>query len=581
MKRVGRILLVLLVLVTAIVLLYPTFRWYFLTSEEDKTLSQSSAEEIRETAQSKAAFDSKALKKMAKDNGDAPVPSEYKYLEKSAEESLFKRGKDKPKKWTISSLLLSFPSENEFFSAIEKHYRENIQSLKKLSSRVLNLGLDLRGGMSILLEADVETYNENHETPLSSQDIPSLISEDIEILQNRFDQFGVSEPDIRTQGNDQILIELPGESDPDRVNSFLRSSGALSFHLVDDTLTARVNEEYKKSPSSFFDDRGKIIKPEYIGEGRILLGQYQEDEYGLESMENLVVLYEEVALDGNHVQSAVVQSASQTNATPSIAFTLDLEGGNIFYAFTSSHTGEDLALVLNDKVKSVARINGAIRDNVQLTGSFTKEEANSLKVVLKSQLLPLELKIISQSSVGATLGDESVKTALKALFVGVLLVLIFMFIYYGLSGLVADFALLLNLIMMLSLLSAMSFTLTLASIAGIVLTLGMAIDANVIIYERMKEEKRLGKSGYDIVKTGFKRAFWTIMDSNVTTIIAGGVLIALGSSAIKGFAVTLVVGIVCSLFTSLFVSHLVFDLFITEDNKKEVNLSLFKKGERK
>lgn len=580
MKKIGRILLVLLVLATAIVLLYPTIKWYFFTSEEDKLLSQSSGEEIREYAQSKASLDSKALLSLFKENKDAPIPSEYTYLKKSAENSLFKRGKDKPKKWNVGTLLSSFSSENEFFSVLEKHYRENVQSLKKLSGRILNLGLDLRGGMSILLEADEETYNNNHESPLSGGEVPSLLAEDVEILQNRFDEFGVSEPDIRLQGNDQILIELPGESDPERVNSFLRSSGALSFHLVDEVLTSRVNSEYKNSPSSFFDSKGKIITPEYIPDNEMLLGHYEDDEYGLESMKSLVVLYKDVALDGSHVQSAVVQSASSTNATPSIAFTLDVEGGNIFYAFTSSHVGDSLALVLNDKVKSVASINGAIRDNVQLTGSFTKEEANNIKVVLKSQNLPLELKIINQSSVGATLGDESVKIALKALFVGVLLVLIFMGLYYGVSGLVADFALLLNLVIMLSLLSAMSFTLTLASIAGIVLTLGMAIDANVIIYERMKEEKRMGKAGYEIVLSGFKRAFWTIMDSNITTIIAGGVLIALGSSAIKGFAVTLVVGIVCSLFTSLFVSHLIFDLFVSEDNNRGVNLALFNRRKK-
>ena len=182
------------------------------------------------------------------------------------------------------------------------------------------------------------------------------------------------------------------------------------------------------------------------------------------------------------------------------------------------------------------------------------------------------MKVVSQSAIGATLGDDSVALALKALLFGVLLVVVFMVAYYGLSGLVADLALLMNLFLMISLLSALNFTLTLASIAGIVLTLGMAIDANVIIYERMKEEKAKGEAGFMVVKSGFSRAFWTIMDSNVTTIIAAAVLIVLGSSSVKGFAVTLAVGIGCSLFTALLLSHLIFDLFISEENGRQVHI---------
>ena len=197
----------------------------------------------------------------------------------------------------------------------------------------------------------------------------------------------------------------------------------------------------------------------------------------------------------------------------------------------------------------------------------------SLSIVLKTASLPIDLAVVSQQAVGATLGDDSVSVALKAIIIGISLVIIFMIAYYGLSGIVADIALLLNLFMMISVLSALHFTLTLASIAGLVLTLGMAIDANVIIYERMKEELREGKDDYVVVKQGFDRAFWTIMDSNVTTIIAAIVLSIFGSSSVKGFANTLAIGIACSLFTALFVSHLVFDFFITEENGRRIRLS--------
>ena len=575
MKKTGRILLVLLVVVVASFLLYPTVKWYMFTPQAIKELAAGSNLQIREYSRGQASRDVRVLKDKAKTTPDGEVDKEYKYLEKKAKEILKESGKSVPSKWTWFSLLSAFPDEASFFRAVEESYRVEIMNAKNLSGRVLNLGLDLRGGMSVLLDADTTLFEEKNGRAPTEEELTALLLEDIDVLSMRIDQFGVTEPDIRLQGKDQILIEIPGEADPERVNSFLRSSGSLSFHLVDDSLTNKVNAEYKKNPSSFIDDDGRLISVDYIPQGKTLLGYYVQDDYGIEYMKSLVVIYDEVALDGSHIENAKVSEGSTNNVSnisPSINFNLDAEGGDIFYAFTSAHKGDSLAVVMDDKVKSVATINSAIRDSVSLSGAFTQEEAQSLAVVLKTSSLPIELKVASQSAIGATLGDDSVKIALKALLAGVLLVIIFMVAYYGLSGLIADFALLMNLFMMIALLSALNFTLTLASIAGIVLTLGMAIDANVIIYERMKEEKATGKSGYEVVKAGFARAFWTIMDSNVTTIIAAVVLIVLGTSAVKGFAVTLAVGIGCSLFTSLLLSHLIFDIFITEESFRQVHL---------
>ena len=575
MKKTGRILLVLLVVVVASFLLYPTVKWYMFTPQAIKELAAGSNLQIREYSRGQASRDVRVLKDKAKTTPDGEVDKEYKYLEKKAKEILKESGKSVPSKWTWFSLLSAFPDEASFFSAVEESYRVEIMNAKNLSGRVLNLGLDLRGGMSVLLDADTTLFEEKNGRAPTEEELTALLVEDIDVLSMRIDQFGVTEPDIRLQGKGQILIEIPGEADPERINSFLRSSGSLSFHLVDDSLTNKVNAEYKKNPSSFIDDDGRLISVDYIPQGKTLLGYYVQDDYGIEYMKSLVVIYDEVALDGSHIENAKVSEGSTNNVSnisPSINFNLDAEGGNIFYAFTSAHKGDSLAVVMDDKVKSVATINSAIRDSVSLSGAFTQEEAQSLAVVLKTSSLPIELKVASQSAIGATLGDDSVKIALKALLAGVLLVIIFMVAYYGLSGLIADFALLMNLFMMIALLSALNFTLTLASIAGIVLTLGMAIDANVIIYERMKEEKATGKSGYEVVKAGFARAFWTIMDSNVTTIIAAVVLIVLGTSAVKGFAVTLAVGIGCSLFTSLLLSHLIFDIFITEESFRQVHL---------
>lgn len=572
MKKTGRLLLVLLVLVVATALLYPTFKWYVLTPESTKQLAAGSKVQIRDYAQNKAREDVDALKAIALSSPDSEIAKEYRYLIKDAKASLDERHVSKPDKWTVYSLLSSFPSESALYEAVESHYRDWLLSVKENSNYILQLGLDLRGGMSVLLEADVEGYVEKNGTIPSETELTALLNEDILILNSRIDQFGVTEPDIRIQGGNQILIEIPGETDPERVNSFLRSRGSLTFQLVDTSLTSRVMDEYSKNPSIFFDIDGKVITPDFIPSDRMVAGYYIEDDYGLDRLESLVVLRREVGLDGSHLKSASVTQDSQTRR-PAVSFSLDLEGGDIFYKLTSGNVGASLAVVMDGDVKSVARISTAIRDNVQLSGGFTEEEAQSLAVMLKTASLPIDLKVISQQSVGASLGDDSVNLALKSILVGLLLVLVFVLVYYGPAGLIADLVLLMNLYMMIALLSALNFTLTLSSIAGIVLTLGMAIDANVIIYERMKEEREELVLGYKIVKSGFAHAFWTIMDSNITTIIAAVVLSIFGSSSVKGFANTLAIGIVCSLFTSLFVSHLIFDYCINEKNMKRIRLS--------
>ena len=428
-----------------------------------------------------------------------------------------------------------------------------------------------------ILITDKKISNIQDILPLLEQIVQSgarllIIAEDIEILTSRIDQFGVTEPDIRQQGTDQILIEVPGEVDPERVDSFLMSRGSLTFHLVDQELTNRVNRAYMGNRAAAFRPDGSIIVPDYIPEDRELLGYYTEDEYGIDELREFVVIYSDVALDGTHLESARMERNPQNNQ-PVVNFRLDSEGGEIFYNLTSRHVGEELSVVMDGKVKSVAVINSAISQDVQLSGSFTEEEARSLAVALRTSSLPIDLTVVSQQGVGASLGSDAVTVALRAILFGLLLIVLFMVIYYGPAGFIADFALIMNFYMMIAVLSALHFTLTLASVAGLVLTLGMAIDANVIIYERMKEELAGGKSPYDTVKLGFGRAFWTIMDSNVTTIIAAVVLSVLGSSTVKGFANTLAVGIFCSLFTSLFVSHLLFDFFVKEESFKGVRLS--------
>ena len=565
MKKTGRVLLVLLVLVVAALLLYPTIRWYCFVPESMKSAAAGSNESIRDYSRGLASRGVRALTSLLGNDRDAAVPDEYGYLIKDAERLMKSNGKAVPADWTIYSLLSAFPSEGDLFNAIEDHCRSGILDAKKLSGNVLQLGLDLRGGMSVVLEADLDAYAEGHDgIRPSGQELTALLQDDIEILTSRIDQFGVSEPDIRLQGSDQIVVEVPGETDPERVDSFIMGRGSLTFQLVDSRLTARVNDDYLSNPSRAFDEEGRVIEPEYIPDGYTVAGYYEEDEYGIDELRQFVVLIDDVALDGSHLTSAGIDRDPQSGR-PAVTFHLDSEGADIFYRFTSSHIGEQLAVVMDGRVKSVATINDAISGDVQLSGSFTEEEAQSLAVVLRTSSLPIALTAVSQQGIGATLGSDSVDVAMKAIAVGFLLVILCMVVYYGPAGIIADAALLLNLVMMVAVLSALHFTLTLSSIAGFVLTLGMAIDANVIIYERIKEEMAAGLTVYEAVKLGFGRAFWTIMDSNVTTIIAAIVLSVLGSSTVKGFANTLAIGVACSLFTSLFVSHLLFDFFISEE----------------
>ena len=261
---------------------------------------------------------------------------------------------------------------------------------------------------------------------------------------------------------------------------------------------------------------------------------------------------------------------------PVVNFKLDNLGGDIFYKLTSTNVGKTLAVVMDSKVKAMATINEGIRSSVQISG-FTAEEAADLAIVLRTAALPIELTVSSQQAVGATLGEDAISVGLKAIAIGFALVVILMFAYYGLSGLVADLALLLNMFIMISVLSAFNFTVTLTSVAGLILTLGMAVDTNVIIYERIKEELRMGKSSSASIAAGFNKAFWTVMDANITTIIAALVLSQLGSSAVKGFANTLAIGIVSSVFTALFVSHLVFDATVGDREGKKLSISWRKK----
>lgn len=573
MSKRLRFIIILVLLGIGISFIYPTYQWYFRIPEDKKLLAGSSREQIREYTQAKARKDLDALKEAAAKDPNGEVPEAYDFLIEKAKANYKITKQPYPEKWTLSAVLGAFRNEREVFTELENHYRKEIMDLKDLRDRSLQLGLDLSGGMSVVLQADMESLERrlgHSPTPEERQD---AMNRAMEIITNRIDQFGVTEPQIR-KGSDgtTITIEIPGDADPERVRAFLMGKGSLNFHIVDEEATAKLIEYQQQNPGYNPDD--PKYKVDFVPPGSVIRGYYTKDQYGIDQLERYIVVLEDIqenGLDGSHIQSAQVARDPVTNQ-PTVNFVLDKEGGEKFYKLTDRYKGKSLAIVMDNKVKAYARIQEAIRESVRITG-FNQEEAQNIALVLRTAALPVDLEIINLQAVGASLGADAIQQGLQAMVWGFLLVVLFMALYYKGSGLIADFALLLNIFFMIAVLSVFNFTLTLTSIAGIVLTVGMAVDANVIIYERIKEEYRLGKSPKASIEAGFAKAFWTIMDSNITTLIASLFLSQLGKGPIQGFGVTLSIGIITSMFTALFVSRLIFDFLTDTVGFKKLSIS--------
>jgi preprotein translocase subunit SecD len=464
-------------------------------------------------------------------------------------------------------VLEAFSGRREALETIESEYRDEIFALKDLQKNAVKLGLDLSGGLSIVLQANLDALAERLGRSLTEADRVDAMDRSLEVLNSRIDRFGLTEPVIRRQGSDQIYIEIPGTADPERINDIIMGKGSLTFNMEDSEATVAFNNYYRANPTTTFDASGNLIDPSIVPSDVMILGYYTKDKYGLdEQVRNsdgslmYIAVKKDIkdnGLDGNHIQEALVER-NNMDGKPEVTFRLDTEGGEIFYRLTSANVDKMLTIVLDDKVRSRATITTAIRDSVRISG-FGMDEANNLAMILRTAALPVELEVASQQSIGASMGEDTIRQGLYALLGGVAAVLIFMLVYYKTAGINAVVAQILNFYIMFSILSALNFTLTLPAIAGFILTIGMAVDASVIIFERMKEEMRLGKTRKAVIESGFDKAFWAIMDGNITTFIAALFLSQLGSGPIRGFAVSLSIGVFSSVFTALFVSRLIFD----------------------
>ncbi len=576
MNKRSRLVLLLVVLALCFVFLWPSISWYGRTPKEVQALALGSTENIKDFATAKASEDVNAIKALASKDSSAKLGEEYAWLEKDAAKKYKLLDKKVSKDMTVIDVLSAYDSEYEFMNVIQARYRDSILKAKKYYENSVKLGLDLSGGMNVIVRADLDaavesTGVENIHQPVADFKKEAMANA-IENLTSRIDKFGLTSPTVRQQGDDRIYIEIPGAAQADTITTLIMGKGLLNFRLVDSEATQNFKAYYAQHPTSTFNAVGELMDKSVIPEDCEVFGEYTKDAYGLDERYDYVVVKKEIALEGKHIKSAEVRADTITNQ-PEVAFMLDDEGANIFADFTGEHVGQNLAIVSDNKVKSNATIKTKITGgSVSLSGGFSYEEANNIKKVLQTAWLEVPLEVESQQVIGASLGEQAIHQGIFAICLGLGLILVFLLLFYHLSGINAVVAQILNLYIMFSVLSAFNLTLTLSSIAGMILTIGMAVDANVLIFERIKEELRQGKSRVAAIAMGFDNAFWAIMDSNITTFIAAIFLSQLGTGAIQGFAVSLAIGVVSSVFTALFVSRLMFDFDTDVLHAKKVSI---------
>ena len=576
MNKRSRLVILIAVLAICFAFLWPSICWYGRTPKEVQALALGSTENIKDYASVKAAEDVRAIKDIAKKDPTAKLDSQYAWLEKDAAKKYKALDEKVPSDMTVTDVLKAYGSELEFMNVIQAKYRDEILKAKNYYTNSVKLGLDLSGGMNVIVRADLDAAVAEQGDELAAENVEAFKKEAmenaIENLSSRVDRFGLSSPVIRQQGDDRIYIEIPGAAQADTINTLIMGKGVLNFRLADMAATEKFKAYYAQHPATTFNAAGELMDKSIIPEDCEVFGVYTKDAYGLDERVDWLVVKKEIALDGKHIKSAEVRADEFTNQ-PQVAFNLDTEGAVLFGEFTGAHVGDYLAIVSDDKVKSNARIQDAITGgSVSLTGSFTVDEANNIKKVLQTAWLNVPLEVESQQVIGASLGEEAIEQGIKAIILGLGLILVFMLIFYKAAGINAVVAQILNLYIMFSILSAFNLTVTLSSIAGMILTIGMAVDANVLVFERIKEELRAGKSRPVAISMGFDNAFWAIMDSNITTFIAAIFLSQLGTGAIQGFAVSLAIGVISSVFTALFVSRLIFDFDTDVLKAKKVSI---------
>lgn len=404
-------------------------------------------------------------------------------------------------------------------------------------------GLDLQGGVHVVLEVE--------ETEKEGGYVSDLADRALEVIRNRIDSLGVTEPVIQKQGTNRIIVDLPGVQDPDRAIDIIGQTALLEFKLVSDE-----PELLEKAM------RGEMP------EGYELLYHKERDERGIYRDTDPLLVKREPELTGKYIEDAYV--GYDNSGFPDVNLVLNKEGAGLFEEITSRNVNRRLAIVLDGVVRSAPVIRERIGGGkANITGRFSVEEARTLAIVLRAGALPAKVEMIYREVVGPTLGRENITQGFRAAIYGGIVVLLFMLVYFAAFGLLADFALGMNVLILLGVMATLRGVLTLPGIAGIALTCGMAVDANILIFERIREEIKAGKSPKSSIDAGYKRAWSAIIDSNITTLIVGLILFFLGEGPVKGFGLTLSIGIVANLFTAVFVTKSIVDwVMITKKVEK-------------
>ncbi|MDL2207929.1 protein translocase subunit SecD, partial [Desulfovibrio sp. OttesenSCG-928-M16] len=532
-----RVCLTLFILVTAVIFLLPTF-----------LLPPPSADGDKAPKEGLARFLPSSRVNLGLDlMGGIHLTLEVE-TEKALEASLVQMGQDLMSEATPKGILMTRPllvpgssgRHNIEFTLASTDKSEELQKIIEQFGQqmeVLSKDAAAEGRLKYTL-----ALTESAHSRLSDMTVDQALA----TIRNRIDQFGVAEPDVRKeQGGNRISIQLPGMSDPQRAVDIIGKTAHLEFRIVRDDV----------DPRSPMLPRGVQALPmEY------------KDKNGL-VVEEPVAVDEAVVLTGDRISNAVPAFDNVGNSIVSLSF--DRRGSDMFARITEENVNKRMAIVLDGKIHSAPRINEKISGgHASISGSFTPATANDLAVVLRAGALPAPVLVLEQRTVGPSLGQESIDMGVMAAVIGGAAVILFMAIYYGLSGIVANLMLLLDVGLILAGMAAFGATLTLPGIAGIVLTIGMAVDANVLIFERIREEMRRGLSPLAAVEAGFSRAMLAITDSNLTTIIAALILYQFGTGPVRGFAVTLTIGIVASMFTAIFVSRILFDMWMSKPGRK-------------
>jgi preprotein translocase subunit SecD len=467
-------------------------------------------------------------------------------------------------------LLLEVENEKAVEGAIERIGQELKSQLKKEQVRYKQIERINGNQLQVVLSSpdslkpfdDVlnKEFKELRQRSRSTQEEPVLIldlpekevqhlktmatDQALETIRNRIDQFGVSEPDIRRQGENRLLIQLPGVTDTDRAKELIGKTALLEFKLVDETADTAAAAKGQVPPGS-----------------ELLYEEEVNRETG-RSISTPIVLKKRTLMTGAYITDAKVQIDSQYNE-PYVTISFDKKGADLFAEITGANVKKRLAIILDNKVHSAPVIQERIGGGTaRITGRFSSEAAHDLAIVLRAGALPAPVKILEERTVGPSLGSDSIHKGLISGIVGTILVILFMAIYYKGSGLIADLGLALTLLLIAGGLAAFQATLTLPGIAGIILTVGMAVDSNVLIFERIREELALGKTPRAALDAGFERATLTILDANITTLIAAVVLFQFGTGPVKGFAVTLSLGVIAAVFSALIFCRYLFDLYL-------------------